>query len=533
MELSTSPKTPKRQETLGPMTPIQDWEVERATVVVEAKSYREKAERLEKQLETDRQTYEKNTVSLLREVKLKESFLEKKLKDSEENLMEDLLKLQRQLDDEKTLRQEEIQTIRNQHELALESEDKKYQRRLTALQERLNAKDKEYAELFEKEKENNNPERDQEKDKLIESLNLEIAKEKSENAQLRESNSDLSATITDLTTLATTENEEQIQNVSKEFEQLRSYCKSIQHKLETSESNLNQYREHQKEYIQKVQDLENDLAAAKKLSQQQKKRLSQIVSNHDDNIKQLQENFAHEAQLSQMTTQAQFQNLQSEHTEMLRELREQHETEKEVWRIEQQSLIDEIRRDTTFEKEEAIRELTREWNDKNEDLSASMSKDAMEIQTHWESKLEEAKSKFVLQKTRLLGEIEVIKDRLGKEIHRRKQNQAALVDAQDKLDSVQLKLDVYHKKSADLLKQRTLIDKELSQLKSQNRISYRLARSLVAITSPTAIIDLRAQLPDILQTAIRDVSIMRIHGQTHHDYQNSTFDIDTIPTYGF
>lgn len=115
------------------------------------------------------------------------------------------------MDEEKVLRQEEIQTIRNQHELALESEDKKYQRRLTALQERLNAKDREYAELFEKEKENNNPERDQEKDKLIESLNLEIAKEKSENAQLRESNSDLSATITDLTSLATTENEEQIQ----------------------------------------------------------------------------------------------------------------------------------------------------------------------------------------------------------------------------------------------------------------------------------------------------------------------------------
>lgn len=115
------------------------------------------------------------------------------------------------MDDEKTLRQEEIQTIRNQHELALESEDKKYQRRLTSLQERLNAKDKEYAELFEREEENNDPEKDQEKDKLIESLNLELAKEKEENAQLRESNSDLSATITELSTTATTENEEHIQ----------------------------------------------------------------------------------------------------------------------------------------------------------------------------------------------------------------------------------------------------------------------------------------------------------------------------------
>lgn len=35
MELSTNttaPKPPKRQETLGPTSPIQDWEVERATV---------------------------------------------------------------------------------------------------------------------------------------------------------------------------------------------------------------------------------------------------------------------------------------------------------------------------------------------------------------------------------------------------------------------------------------------------------------------------------------------------------------------
>lgn len=228
---------------------------------------------------------------------------------------------------------------------------------------------------------------------------------------------------------------------------------------------MHQYRQHQKEYIDKVQELENDLTTAKKFSQQQKKRLNQIVSTHDDNIKQLQEKFAHEAQLSQMTTQAQFQNLQSEHTEIIRELREQHETEKEVWLIEQQSTIDEIRRDATFEREEAIRELTREWNDKHEDLSASMSKDAMEIQTHWESKLEEAKSKSVLQKTRLLGEIEVIKDRLGKEIYRRKQNQAALAEATEKLHSLQLKLELYHKKSADLLKQRAVIDKELSQVK--------------------------------------------------------------------
>lgn len=81
----------------------------------------------------------------------------------------------------------------------MESEDKKYQRRLTALQERLNAKDEEYAKLFEKEKEKNDPEKDDEKDKLIESLNIELAKEKEQNAQLlRESKSESTTTTDDI-----------------------------------------------------------------------------------------------------------------------------------------------------------------------------------------------------------------------------------------------------------------------------------------------------------------------------------------------
>jgi hypothetical protein len=91
--------------------------------------------------------------------------------------------MQRKLDEEKLARQEEIQTIRHQHELALDSEDKKYQRRLVSLQERL----KEYAELFEKEKlPKMNPDHDDEKDKLIASLKLELAKQKEANTQLQE-----------------------------------------------------------------------------------------------------------------------------------------------------------------------------------------------------------------------------------------------------------------------------------------------------------------------------------------------------------
>lgn len=77
--------------------------------------------------------------------------------------------LQQKLVDERTEHQEQIESLKAKHEQALEIEDKKYQRRLLGLQERLNAKDKDYAELLEK----MNP--DEEKDELILSLKLKLA----------------------------------------------------------------------------------------------------------------------------------------------------------------------------------------------------------------------------------------------------------------------------------------------------------------------------------------------------------------------
>jgi hypothetical protein len=181
---------------------------------------------------------------------------------------------------------------------------------------------------------------------------------------------------------------------------------------------------------------------------------------------ELTEKFMSEAQRSEMTNQAQLQNMQSEHTELMRELREQHETEREVWQIQQKTLIDELHRDLTLEKEEVLRELNREWKDKSEDLHASMSKDSTEIQTYWETKLEEAKSKYLMKMSRLQGEIEVVKDRLGKEIQRRKQNQAALAEAVEKMKTLEIKCKQYQNKCQELLKQRIITEKELVTVSS-------------------------------------------------------------------
>lgn len=223
-------------------------------------------------------------------------------------------------------------------------------------------------------------------------------------------------------------------------------------------------QEREKQHLEKIEHLIKELKSTQKNSHQHKKRLDQSLSVHDAQIKELTEKFMSEAQRSQMTTQAQFQNLQSEHTELLRELREQHQTEKEVWEIEQKAALDEIRRDASFEQEEAIRAITKEWNDKNEDLHASMSKDAMEIQKHWETKLEEAKSKYLMKMSRQQGEMEVVKDRLGREIQRRKQNQNALVDALEKSHVLEGQLKSSLKKLSEQKKHNTNLEKENSKV---------------------------------------------------------------------
>ncbi|KAI8094842.1 uncharacterized protein B0P05DRAFT_454758, partial [Gilbertella persicaria] len=298
-------KLPKRQETLGPTSPIHDWEVERATILSERKESKEKAERLEKELEKERRTYEKNTASLLKEVKLKEAFMEKKLKDVEEQLMSQMLELQHSLDNEKLARHEEITSLKAQHEQILEAQDKKYLRRLTSLQERLNAKDEAYAELLEK-----LPEYVPE---TIESLKVAKTKQDTDADSMRESNFN------------------------------SNHSGTHQQSLEPSQLQA---------YKVQIEQLETSCAEAQKQSQILKKRLDQITATHDAHVKELTEKFMSEAQHSELTNRAQLQNLQSEHADMLRELTAQHETEKEVWQISQHAVIDELRRQLESEKQE-------------------------------------------------------------------------------------------------------------------------------------------------------------------------------------
>ena len=148
-------------------------------------------------------------------------------------------------------------------------------------------------------------------------------------------------------------------------------------------------------------------------------------------LQRLRELFFKESQHQAMQHEARVENLRSEYEDLLKEANNQLETERAVWRIEQQSAVEEAARVERGKMEAKMEQERNEWRNKLLDAETSMSKDATVIQTHWQTKVNEAESSKQTELERLKGEMEVVKDRLGKEIQRRKQMQAKLAVAQE------------------------------------------------------------------------------------------------------
>ncbi|KAI8144738.1 hypothetical protein BJV82DRAFT_489926, partial [Fennellomyces sp. T-0311] len=167
MQQPVSRPQQQRTMTLGPSAPIHDWEVEKVTLLNECEEYRDRAEGLERKIQEDRATYERNTASLLREVKMKESLLEKRVHDIERQLMDEIQNLQRQLETQRNEHEEDLQELRTRHDHALATEQKKHERRLASMQERLKDVTQQH-----------HGGRDQ-----VEAIKSELAREKSQRAQ--------------------------------------------------------------------------------------------------------------------------------------------------------------------------------------------------------------------------------------------------------------------------------------------------------------------------------------------------------------
>ncbi|KAI7866744.1 hypothetical protein BDF14DRAFT_1727615 [Spinellus fusiger] len=436
----------KRSTTLGPSEPIYDWEIERATVLIECREYRERAELFEKKREEDQLAFEKTTASLLREVKMKEAMLEKRLEDTEQRWMAQIQDMQRHLEEEKEDHLEQVKELRERYDKTLEAEQDKHTKRLTSLQNRLGAKDMENTRL-------NEAVMGGQRERMeLEQLRHALARERAE----REEERAVWTTTSSLSSCPTSPSSS------------TPMVPSPLPPLPNTSPHTSPHTAGTMEAIEAVVGLEAQVVhLTRKLSQMKEKHItkaSHLKDNVQEEVERVKEMFLHESRRTSMQHEAQIQNLKSEHTETLRELEEQFENEKQVWQIEQQTATDELTRQLKRDHQNAMREMEMAWKEKLADLESLMSMDALSVQNHWESRLSQIQKDKDITLAHLLGQIQVMKGRLGNEIEKRRQCQGTLEVMQQK-ESVDMQhIAQYQQQTVALVHANQVVGEDLSKV---------------------------------------------------------------------
>ncbi|KAI8150266.1 hypothetical protein BJV82DRAFT_586520 [Fennellomyces sp. T-0311] len=491
--MEVSRRTIERSNTLGPMAAIQEWELERAMALSQLQQYRERVHWLETKAEQDKKLYDKHRMSLLREVRLKEMIAEKRVQDIEERYLEQIQDLQIQLDEEKRERQDEVQELRQHYDKMLQSEQTKHERRICGFQQRLSAKETEYARLQKNLRQTQSaPTSPTTPDTPIHSDCDSVATEE----DMRDT--PLRLMQEKLFKLQASHDKAQIaweQKWTKQqqaFQEERSSytarIKDLEDKLLGQQDPLQLERlqkEYQKGaqrvYEERLRNIEQAYAAKSKLT----------MESYRGDLQQMQDRFMHETREMAMHFEAQRENQASEHKQLLTEIKEHHDNELEVFRIEHQAAIDELETQLEHEKQDALNKCEQEWKDKLSDIEASMSDDARQTQKHWESRVASAAVTRQAEFTRLTGELEVLKDRLGREIERRRDIEMQLAKSTEQLE---------HSRKAKAIATRECLD-----LQREQRRAHALATKLASISSePLSLGD--PTLCELLQRSISQVT---------------------------
>ncbi|KAI9494534.1 hypothetical protein BDB00DRAFT_818422 [Zychaea mexicana] len=507
--------------TLGPMVAIQEWELERALVLSQLQQHRERVHYLEQKTDEDKKMYDKHRMSLLHEIKLKEVLSEKRIQDIEQRYLDQIQDLQILLDQEKQERDNEAQDIRKHYEAMLQSEQKKHERRLCGFQQRLSAKDSEYAKLQRDtiRLTQSAPTSPRTPDTPIHSDCDSVATDEQEATAvtqhygLREADTPVRLLQEKLFKLQAHQDQMQerhqaeLEKQKLAFDQERSLLQSKIQDLESlllTKDPLQQLTQLQKEYRKGAQRVYQERLAAIERTYAEKNK--QTMASYRGDLAQVKERFMHESQQTAMHHEAKMQNMISEHAHSLAELQEHHDHAMDVLLIEHQASMDELESHLERVKEDALHECERAWERKLMDAQTSMSDDAREIQNHWETRLAETSSARDAEFNRLLGELEVLKERLGREIERRQDVTQQLTKA---TQDVQL-----HKKT------KAIATQECLKLQRMHRRAHTLAVTLVAaISKPhdesndgvkataTSLGDpAKLSLPDLLQRSISEVT---------------------------
>ncbi|KAI8327910.1 hypothetical protein BC941DRAFT_445997 [Chlamydoabsidia padenii] len=403
MDIATRKKLGvERQTTFGPSAPIDEWELEKATILREAKENKERAERLQQKLEQDQLAYERNTASLLKEVKLKETSWEKRRQETDENWMNQILELQRQLESERREYEDTIQDTKSQMEHSLQAEQQKYDRRMANLHQRLEAKEKALQQY-------------------LSTATVTISQHtppspitpstpNHHNITPLTSNTDLNNIIQ--------EQRQQIQQLQQQLIKQRRRNDVLEQQVNTSthalsEPTINDTSLFTDADRQQLEDIYN-------------KKVQALMDTHLQEQQRLRDNFMNENSGLTLHMEARLQNIQNEYETTLQEVRDQFAAEKKVWQIEHQATIDQLRRQLEQQYMDELKKEERSWRNKLEDMEASLSKDASETQSHWQTRINTLVKGHDKEMVRLRGELDVVKARLGKDIDRRHHIQAYL-----------------------------------------------------------------------------------------------------------
>lgn len=363
------------------------------------------------------------------------------------------------LEQEKKEHEDQVKDLRDHYEALLQTEQKKHERRISGFQQRLNAKSCEYAQLVE------NNMRFQAcspppPPPLLSHHAYPLSPTSLDSASSSQSDSEEESTIRllqeRLISLQSVHEQEkrewqaQLDAQQCEMQQLRDQLEqqkdtNKQSQLSSPPPSPNEY------YLKGAQQVYEE--KLRSMEQKYEQKTSQIKETYRGDLAAMKDRFLQESQQVAMQHEARVQNLVSEHQHMIQEMKDEHENQVEVLKIEYQAALAEREREYEDDLKCAIASCEQQWQCKVNDLEASMSKDQLAIRKHWEARVEKAASARQDEYVRLQGELQVVKDRLGREIERRHDVQAALNQAIEENKHIRKRVGItteaYRKVSSD------------------------------------------------------------------------------------
>ncbi|CAO3575845.1 unnamed protein product [Absidia cylindrospora] len=471
----------ERQTTFGPSAPIAEWELEKAT------------------LEQDQLAFERNTTSLLKEVKLKEASWEKRRQETDSSWMNQILELQHQLEKERQDHEDDILYTKQQMEHTLQLEQKKYERRMANLHSRLEDKEK----------------------ALQQYLSSTTQKPPSSTILPSPTTPSTSSNFNNLTySSATTTTQDQ----QRQIQQLEQQLIKQKRRNDELERQLNHQQQPVKQSSESLSIMTWE-TERKELESIYNKKIQALVDLHGQEQQQLRDNFMNENSGLTMHLEARLQNVQNEYENTIKEIRDEIATEKKVWSIELQANMDQLRRQLEQHSQDQLKENERIWRDKFNDMDASLSKDDLEIKSYWQMKIDTLVENHNKERERLLGEMEVIKSRLGKDIDRRHLLQGRFGALESK----------YNHDRTLWIKQKQQLEELMAMKSSMEKATHEyqyaenLATSLLSALSmdehdSSSLNNVSPSLVDLLQMSLRNATLLQTKKTDYDMVLQDTYD---------